>query len=170
MTELTVPQLDRPRVVAGADYLFDGPRGRVPLDALFDGRPRLAVHHTMPDHSGPADIVTTADVAAALSAPDLRLVLVSRAPYAQLERYRRHLGPDLPTYSAVTGAFAADFPASRRLPGTAGGDAWEVDEAGLSFFHRERDCLVHTGSVALTRLDFLSLLGVPDRFRTATAR
>ncbi|WIX84543.1 hypothetical protein [Amycolatopsis sp. DG1A-15b] len=66
-------------------------------------------------------------------------------------------------YSAASSAFAADFPASRRLPGTVGGDSWEVDEAGLSFFHRDHGSVVHTGSVALTRLDFLSLLGVPDR-------
>jgi predicted dithiol-disulfide oxidoreductase (DUF899 family) len=166
MTQPTVPALDHSHVVAAADYLFGGPWGRVSLAELFDGKPRLAVHHTMPDHSGPAGTVTTAEIAAALSTPDLRLVLVSRAPYAKLERYRRHLGRDLPTYSAAGSAFAADFPASRRLPGTAGGDFWEVDEAGLSFFHLEHSSVVHTGSVALSRLDFLSLLGVPDRFRS----
>jgi predicted dithiol-disulfide oxidoreductase (DUF899 family) len=163
MMELTVPELDRPRVVAGSTYQFEGPGGRLSLSELFGGMPRLAVHHTMPDHSGPADIEPAADVAAALHDPGLRLVLVFRAPYAKLERYRRHFGRNLPTYSAAGNTFAEDFPASRRLPGTAGDDAWEVAEAGLSFFRHEPGFVVHTGSVALTRLDFLSLLGVPDR-------
>ncbi|WP_410589879.1 DUF899 family protein [Amycolatopsis sp. lyj-23] len=164
--ELTVPELERPRVVAGFTYLFEGPRGRVSLSELFEGRPLLAVHHAMPDHSGPDDVVPVADVAAALHDPGLRLVLVSRAPYAKLERYRRHFGRSLPTYSAAGSAFAEDFPASRRLPGTAGGDSWEFAEAGLSFFRQQPGSVVHTGSVALTRLDFLRLLGVPDRLGT----
>ncbi|MEU0793622.1 DUF899 family protein [Amycolatopsis sp. NPDC005961] len=166
--ELTVPELGHPRVVAGCTYSFEGPRGRVSLSDLFDGKPRLAVHHAMPDHSGPDDVAPVADVAAALHDPDLRLVLVSRAPYAKLERYRRHFGRGLPTYSAGGSAFAEDFPASRRLPGTAGEDAWELTETGLSFFRQQPGFVVHTGSVALTRLDFLLLLGVPDRLRTDT--
>ncbi|MDX3190819.1 DUF899 family protein [Streptomyces sp. MN03-5084-2B] len=163
--ELTVPEIDRARAVTGPPYLFEGPDGRVSLSELFDGMPRLAVHHTMPDHSGPADTVPAADVGAALHDPGLRLVLVFRAPYAKLARYRRHFGRNLPTYSAAGNTFADDFPASRRLPGTVGGDPWDVAEAGLSFFRHEPGFVVHTGSVALTRLDFLSLLGVPDRFR-----
>ena len=169
MTKLTVPELDRPRTVAAAKYLFEGPQGRISLADLFDGRPRLAVHHTMPDHSGPVDVVPAADIAAALHDPELRLVLVSRAPYAKLEQYRRHFGRDLPTYSAG-GAFTTDFPASRRLPEAADGEFWDDGESGLSFFARERGSVLHTGSVAMSRLDFLSLLGVPDRLRPATGR
>jgi predicted dithiol-disulfide oxidoreductase (DUF899 family) len=169
MTKLTVPELDRPRTVAAAKYLFEGPQGRISLADLFDDRPRLAVHHAMPDHSGPFDVVPPADLAVALHDPDLRLVLVSRAPYAKLEQYRRHFGRDLPTYSAG-GVFTTDFPASLRLPEAAGGEFWEDDEAGLSFFAHERGQVLHTGSVAVSRLDFLSLLGVPDRLRSATGR
>lgn len=168
MTKLTVPELDRPRSVTAAKYLFEGPQGRLSLADLFDGRPRLAVHHTMPDHSGPFDVVPGADLAAALHDPDLRLVLVSRAPYAKLERYRRHFGRDLPTYSAGI-AFTTDFPAARRLS-SAGGEFWDDDDAGLSFFGREHGSVLHTGSVALSRLDFLGLLGVPDRLRSGTGR
>ncbi|MEV6878443.1 DUF899 family protein [Amycolatopsis sp. NPDC051128] len=169
MTKLSVPELDRPRTVAEAKYLFEGPEGRISLADLFDGRPRLAVHHTMPDRSGPFDVVPAAEIAAALHDPGLRLVLVSRAPYAKLEQYRRHFGQDLPTYSAA-GAFATGFPASRRLDEAAGGEFWNDDEAGLSFFERERGSVLHTGSVAVSHLDFLSLLGVPDRLRSATGR
>ncbi|VVJ20369.1 Uncharacterised protein [Amycolatopsis camponoti] len=169
MTKLTVPELERPRAVAAATYLFEGPQGPISLADLFDGRPRLAVHHTMPDHSGPFDVAPAADIAAALHDPGLRLVLVSRAPYAKLEQYLRHFGRDLPTYSA-TGAFTTDFPASRRVSEAAGGVFWDDDEAGLSFFGQERGSVLHTGSVAVSRLDFLGLLGVPDRLRPATGR
>ena len=160
MTELTVPELDRPRVVAGGQYLFEGPRGRVSLAGLFGGHPRLAVHHPMADHSGPADVLPAADLAAALDDPGLRLVLVSRAPYAKLEQYRRHLGWDVAAYSAAGTTFTEDFPATRHVPG----DSWD-DESGLSFFRLADDSLLHTGSVAVPRLDFLGLLsrtgGVP---------
>lgn len=166
MPKLTVPELDRPRTVAAAKYLFEGPQGRISLADLFDGRPRLAVHHTMPDHSGPFDVVPPADLAVALHDPDLRLVLVSRAPYTKLERYRRHFGRDLPTYSAG-GAFTTDFPASRRLSEAADSEFWD-DEGGLSFFSHEHGPVLHTGSVAVSRLDFLGLLGVPDRLRPTT--
>src|SRR3569833_3290327 len=117
MTTLIVPELDRPRTVTAAKYPFEGPQGRISLADLFDGHRRLAVHHTLPGHDGPFADVPDADIAAALHDPDLRLVLVSRAPYAKLERYRRHFGRDLPTYSAGR-AFTADFPVSRRLPET----------------------------------------------------
>ncbi|MFF1611650.1 hypothetical protein ACFVYA_28020 [Amycolatopsis sp. NPDC058278] len=83
MTELTVPELDRPRVVAGSAYLFEGPRGPVSPSELFDGKPRPAVHD-----------------------PGVRLVLVSGAPYAKFERYRRHFGRGLPAHSAAGSAFA----------------------------------------------------------------
>ncbi|SFW72240.1 DUF899 family protein [Amycolatopsis australiensis] len=168
MTKLTVPELDRPRIVTAADYLFEGPRGRISLADLFDGRARLAVHHTTPDHDGPLGDVPAADVAAALHDPDLRLVLVSRAPYARLARYRRHFGRGLATYSARR-AFTADFPVSRRLAGT-GGDCRDDLEAALGFFRLEQGRVLHTGSVALSRLDFLSLLGVPDRLGSADGR
>jgi predicted dithiol-disulfide oxidoreductase (DUF899 family) len=167
MTELTVPELDRPRVVAGAKYLFEGPQGRISLAELFGGRPRLAVHHAMPDHSGPDDLVPTADIAAALHDPDLRLVLVSRASYAKLEQYRRHLGWDLAAYSAAGTAFIADFPATRHVPGAAGGDEWGDEDSGLSFFRMAQGSVLHTGSVAVPRLDFLGLLADAGGFPPA---
>jgi predicted dithiol-disulfide oxidoreductase (DUF899 family) len=158
MTELTVPELDRPRFIAGARHPFEGPRGRVSLAELFGGRERLAVHHPMADHSGPADVVPTADITAALHDPALRLVLVSRAPYAKFEQYRRHLGWDVAAYSAAGTAFTDDFPATRHVPGAADSDSWDDDESGLSFFRLADGRVLHTGSVAVPRLDFLGLL------------
>jgi len=169
MTKLIVPELDRPQGVTAAKYQFEGPQGRISLADLFDGHRRLAVHHTMPGHSGSFTDVPAADIAAAVHDPELRLVLVSSAPYAELERYRRHFGRDLATYSAGR-AFTADFPVTRRLPETGGGEYWDDLEAALSFFRCEHGSVLHTGSVALSRLDFLSLLGVPDRVGSVADR
>ncbi|MGW4065370.1 DUF899 family protein [Amycolatopsis sp. NPDC004747] len=166
MTELTVPELDRPRAVAGAKYLFEGPRGRVSLAGLFGGHQRLAVHHPMADHSGPSDVVPTAEVAAAVGDPGLRLVLVSRAPYAKVEQYRRHLGWDVAAFSAAGTAFTGDFPATRHVPG-AGGGGEQDDESGLSFFRLTDGFLLHTGSVAVPLPDFLSLLAHLGGFPSA---
>jgi predicted dithiol-disulfide oxidoreductase (DUF899 family) len=133
----------------------------VSLAALFGGCERLAVHHPMTDHSGPADVVPTADVTAALHDPGLRLVLVSRAPYAKLEQYRRHLGWDVAAYSAAGTAFTGDFPATRHVAGAGGGDAWDDDESGVSFFRLVDGSVLHTGSVAVPHLDFVGLLANP---------
>lgn len=165
MTELTVPELDRPRIVAGTKYLFEGPQGHVSLAGLFGRHERLAVHHPMADHSGPADVVPVADIAAALHDPGLRLVLVSRAPYAKVEQYRRHLGWDVPAYSAAGTAFADDFPATRHVPG-AGCGSWD-EETGLSFFRLGDGRVLHTGSVIVPRLEFLGLLAGLDGFPPA---
>lgn len=161
MPKLTVPELDRPRVVAGAKYLFEGPHGRIPLAELFAGNARLAVHHPMPDHSGPEDVVATAEIAAALHDPQVRLVLVSRAPYSKLAQYRRYLGRGPAAYSAAGTTFTTDFPATRHVPGAAGGGPWSDDEPGLSFFRLEHGVVLHTGSFAVPRLDFLALLADP---------
>jgi predicted dithiol-disulfide oxidoreductase (DUF899 family) len=159
VTELTLPESQRTVVVVWK-YRFEGPRGRVLLEDLFDTRTRLAVYHPMPDLSGPADVVPTAEVAATLAEPDVRLVLVSHAPYTKLEQYRRHFGRDLPAYSVVGTGFADDFAATLRVPSAERTGPWDDDCAGLSFFRRERDSVRHTGSIAVPQLDFLGLLAV----------
>jgi len=161
VTELTLPESQRTPAVALWKYQFEGPHGRVLLADLFDHRARLAVYHPMPDLSGPADVVPTAEVAAALAEPDVRLVLVSHAPYTKLEQYRRHFGRNLPAYSVVGTGFADDFAATLRIPSAERTGPWDDDCAGLSFFRRERDSLRHTGSIAVPQLDFLGLLAVP---------
>ncbi len=165
MSELTVLELDRPRIVAGAKYLFEGPQGHVSLRELFGRHERLAVHHPMADHSGPADVVPVVAIADTLQEPGLRLVLVSRAPYAKVEQYGRYLGWDVPAYSAAGTAFTDDFPATRHVPG-AGGESWD-DESGLSFFRLDGGCVLHVGSVVVPRLEFLSLLTAPGGFPPA---
>ncbi|MDT7799992.1 MAG: hypothetical protein QOI78_3425 [Actinomycetota bacterium] len=161
MTELTLPESQRTPAATLWKYQFEGPDGRVLLADLFGDRARLAVYHPMPDFSGPEDLVPTAEVAAALAEEDLRLVLVSHAPYPKLEQYRHHFGRNLPAYSVVSAGFAEDFAATHRIPSAERTGPWDDDCAGLSFFRRERDSVRHVGSIAVPQLDFLGLLAVP---------
>ena len=164
MTELALPGLTRPspprpRSVPAGAYRFAGPAGRVTLAGLFDGHRRLVVHHTVPDRSRPSAIASAEELSAALHTRDTHLVIVSQAPYAKIEQYRRHFGWDLPVYSVPDTGFAADFPATRRLEGAGLGEH-DDDGPGLSFFRQDGRSVLHTGSIAVPYLDFLALAGV----------
>lgn len=163
MTELALPGLTRPapprpRPVPAGAYRFVGPAGPVTLAGLFEGHRRLVVHHTVPVRSRPFAVASAEELSAALHTRDTRLVIVSQAPFAKIEQYRRHFGWDLPVYSAVDAGFAADFPATRRLGGTGPGE--RDDGPGLSFFRQDGRSVLHTGSIAVPYLDFLALAGV----------
>ncbi|RSM38814.1 DUF899 domain-containing protein [Amycolatopsis balhimycina DSM 5908] len=163
MTELalpgpTRPALSRPRPVPAGAYRFVGPAGPVTLAGLFEGRQRLVVHHTVPDRSRPSAVASAEELSAALHTRDTRLVIVSHAPYAKIEQYRKHFGWDLPVYSALDTGFAADFPATRRLEGAGLGE--HDDGPGLSFLRQDGRSVLHTGSIAVPYLDFLALADV----------
>lgn len=172
MNQLTLPdltpprttKLPKPRTVRAPMYRFDGAEGRVDLTGLFHGHRRLAVHHTMPDRSGPGAAAAASEISALLNATGTKLVIVSFAPYAKLVEYGRHFGFDLPAYSVTGTGFGADFPATRHLDGTG---SEECDDApGVSFFARDGHSVQHLGSIAVPYLDFLGLAGVTgDRRR-----
>jgi predicted dithiol-disulfide oxidoreductase (DUF899 family) len=80
-------------------YGFDGPKGKETLADLFGGRSQLIVYHFMlgpdwkegcPSCSFLSDHIDGSVVP--LVARDVRLVVVSRAPLAQIEAYKRRLG------------------------------------------------------------------------------
>src|SRR5215468_8138392 len=77
-------------------YVFDGPSGPVSLEGLFSGRHQLIVQHFMFDPSWDegckscsfwADNFEGIDVH--LAHRDVSFVLISRAPIATLETYRK---------------------------------------------------------------------------------
>jgi predicted dithiol-disulfide oxidoreductase (DUF899 family) len=145
---MTLSELVHPGNLAGAATTFIGRDGAVPLEQLFSGRRRLAVYHTAPE--GVATPGATAeDLHAVLRDPDTRLVLVSRAPFEMLEQYRRHLGHDLPCYSAL-GTGPAD-------------DAWDQVSV-LSLFRHDGVHVVHTVTIPVPSAGFLAdALDVLDR-------
>ena len=98
------------------DYQFDGPHGRVPLRELFDGHSQLIVYHFMfapgwgegcPLCSFWADSFNAMPVH--LASRDTAFAAVSRAPFAEIEDYRRRMRWSFPWYSSAPGDFNYDF-------------------------------------------------------------
>lgn len=127
----------QPMVRIGKDYLFDGPHGKVRLPDLFEGRRQLLVYHFMfaPDVHGWPDagcpgcsmFVDNLGHPSHLHARDTSLALVSRAPLANIERFRKRMGWDRPWYSSDGSDFNRDMGATN--------DQGEVP--GLSVFLRD---------------------------------
>jgi len=134
-------------------YSFDTPTGRRTLAELFAGRRQLMVQHFM---LGPgweqgckscsfmADHLVGAQVH--LAQRDLSVVLVSRAPLAEIERFRQRMGWDFDWVSSHGSDFNLDFhvsfPAETRVGGEVdynyGRVEFPQDEApGISFFCKD---------------------------------
>jgi predicted dithiol-disulfide oxidoreductase (DUF899 family) len=80
-------------------YEFEGPEGRMPLADLFDGRSQLAVYHFMlaPGWAeGCKSCSYLADhfdgAAIHLANRDVTLMVVSRAPLAEIEAFKKRMG------------------------------------------------------------------------------
>ena len=98
------------------DYVFDAPEGRRTLAELFDGRRQLVVQHFMfapgweqgcKSCSFMADHIDGAKVHVAQR--DTTLLVVSRAPLADIERFRRRMGWQFKWVSSHGSDFNHDF-------------------------------------------------------------
>ncbi|MGN8021913.1 DUF899 domain-containing protein [Phyllobacterium sp. 22229] len=104
-----------PMVQIEKDYVFEGPKGKLGLYDLFEGRRQLIVYHFMlgpgegegcPGCSFLADSIGNL---AHLHARDTTLVVVSRAPLAEIEAYRKRMGWTFPWVSSHGSDFNYDF-------------------------------------------------------------
>jgi predicted dithiol-disulfide oxidoreductase (DUF899 family) len=104
-----------PMVKITKDYVFDGPKGKQPLKALFDGRQQLVVYHFMFDPawdkgcSGGTGYVAALGDLSKLNDLDTTFVLVSRAPLAKLDVYKTQKGWNVPWFSSFGSDFNYDF-------------------------------------------------------------
>jgi len=105
-----------PWVRIDKSYAFDTPEGRRTLAELFDGRRQLLVQHFMfapgweqgcPSCSFMADHSDGMNVH--LAQRDVTLVAVSRAPLADIERFRRRMGWQFNWVSSHGSDFNYDF-------------------------------------------------------------
>jgi predicted dithiol-disulfide oxidoreductase (DUF899 family) len=104
-----------PMVRIEKDYVFEGPAGKARLLDLFGERRQLIVYHFMFDPSWDEGcpscsfLVDNIGHLSHLHAWQTSLVLVSRAPMAQIESFKERMGWTVPWYSSFGGDFNYDF-------------------------------------------------------------
>ncbi len=145
------------------NYVFDAPEGKRTLADLFEGRRQLLVQHFMlgpdweqgcPSCSFMAD--HTDGMTVHLAHRDVTLVAVSRAPLAQIERFRRRMGWRFKWVSSHGSNFNYDFGVSFTPEEKAKGEVtynygtqpFESEELpGISVFYQdEAGAAFHTYS------------------------
>lgn len=165
-----------PMVPVDKPYLFDTPEGEATLLGLFEGRRQLIVYHFMFHRDrgegcpGCSFLVDNIGHLAHLHARDTTLALVSRAPLAELQRFKARMGWTLPWYSSWGSDFNYDFHVSQDesvapveynyrskaemlARGEHGNLAGELP--GLSVFLRDGEHVFHSYSSYARGLDML---------------
>jgi predicted dithiol-disulfide oxidoreductase (DUF899 family) len=137
---LAAERRQMPWMAVEKNYVFDGPKGKVSLLELFEGRRQLIVYraffepgvHGWPEHACIGCSLGADQVGhlAHLNARDTTLAYVSRAPQADIARLKARMGwEDIPWYT-ITDSFDADF----------GVDEWH----GHNAFIRDGDRIFRT--------------------------
>ncbi len=129
-----------PMMAVDKDYRFDGPDGPASLLDLFDGRRQLIVYRFFfepgvadwPENgcSGCSMVADQVAHPAHLNARDTSLAFVSRAPQADIARWKARMGWELIPWYTLTDDFDADF----------GVDEWH----GTNAFLRDGDRILRT--------------------------
>lgn len=129
-----------PWMAVEKDYVFEGPKGRLSLSDLFQGRRQLIVYRAFyepgvygwPEHACRGCSMVADQVAhvAHLNARDTTLVFASRAPQADIARLKQRMGWQNIPWVTVTDGFDADF----------GVDEWH----GTNVFIRDDDRIFRT--------------------------
>ena len=114
--ELARARRDLPWEKVEKNYVFDAPEGKVALAELFDGKSQLIVQHFMfgpdwnegcPSCSFWTDNFNGVDVH--LAHRDTAFVLISRAPIAKLEAYKKRMGWTVRWVSSLNNDFNFDY-------------------------------------------------------------
>jgi len=101
-------------------YVFDGPKGKQTLADLFESKSQLIVYHFMlgpgwkegcPSCSYLGDHFDGA--LPHLAARDVRLVAISRAPFTEIEAFKKRMGWKFPWYSSNGTDFNFDYHVSQ---------------------------------------------------------
>jgi predicted dithiol-disulfide oxidoreductase (DUF899 family) len=127
-------------------YVFEGPTGAVTLADLFEGRPQLLLYHFMfapqvhgwPDAGCPGCSMFTDNIGqftpTHLAQRGVSLALVSLAPLANIEAYRRRMGWPHRWVSSAASSFNVDLGLTRP----------DGENHGLSVFLRRGDDIYRT--------------------------
>jgi len=142
-----------PWVRADKHYVFDTPQGQRSLADLFEGRRQLMVQHFMftpGKEQGCRSCSYMADhtdgALPHLAQRDLAFVAVSRAPIADIERFRQRMGWQFKWVSSGDGDFNYDFNVSFTPEEMARGEVYYnftmqpfplPDAPGISVFYKD---------------------------------
>jgi predicted dithiol-disulfide oxidoreductase (DUF899 family) len=137
-----------PRVRIDKDYALQGADGRARLVDLFDGRRQLLLYHFMlggsqeAGCSGCSMFIDQVGHPAHLHARDTSFAMVSRAPIAKIEAYRKRMDWTLPWYSSFETDFNPDFGVGPEVPRPA--EYQDGETFGLSVFLRDGEQVFRT--------------------------
>ncbi|MFY9935143.1 MAG: DUF899 domain-containing protein [Streptosporangiaceae bacterium] len=133
--ELARQRRELPWVTVEKEYRFDTDDGTRTLAELFGGRSQLLFYHFMFGPSYAAGDPTNSSMADGmdgllphLRARDVTLLLVSQAPLAKLQAYKRRMGWSVPWVSSANTDFNLDFGGSYTPDQVR---SWGLDEGGL---------------------------------------
>lgn len=168
---LSAARRQLPWVKIEKNYVFEGPNGKETLTDLFGGKSQLMIYHFMlgpgwvqgcPSCSFLADHFDGA--ATHLAQRDVSFVVVSRAPLAEIEAYKKRMGWKFKWVSSHDNDFNRDFHVSFTPAEKASGAAeynyvnggFPSEEApGLSTFIKDGGTLFHTYSTYGRGLDII---------------
>jgi len=160
-----------PWVKIEKNYVFEGPAGKETLADLFGGKSQLLVYHFMlgpgwkdgcPSCSFLADHFDGANIH--LAQRDVAFVVVSRAPLAEIDAYKKRMGWRFKWMSSYGGDFNHDFHVSFTPEEKASGKveynyavgSFPSEEApGLSAFSKDGGAVFHTYSTYGRGLDII---------------
>jgi predicted dithiol-disulfide oxidoreductase (DUF899 family) len=153
--EISRQRRELPWVKVEKEYTFDAPQGNVKLAELFDGRSQLVVYHFMfgpawqegcPSCSFLMDHVDGTIVH--LNARDVTMVMVSRAPLAKIEGFKKRMGWRFKWVSSYGSDFNSDFRVAFTKEELANGSKtynfgsippYGEETHGLSVFYKKAD-------------------------------
>lgn len=180
LDELSRERRKLPWVRVEEHYVFDGAGGEITLAELFAGRRQLAVYHFMfgPDweEGCPSCSFVSDHLDGAiphLSARDVTLVAVSRAPITKLDAFKKRMGWHFNWVSSLGNNFNRDFRVSFTEAEKEGGkvnynyttqEFPSTEAPGMSVFYKDaRNRIFHTYSTYSRGLDqFLTAYRILD--------
>jgi predicted dithiol-disulfide oxidoreductase (DUF899 family) len=169
--ELSKQRLELPWEAVEKSYVFEGPKGGETLGDLFGGRSQLMVYHFM---FGPgwkegcqscsylADHFDSMTIH--LANRDVTLAVISRAPIAEIEAFKKRMGWKFKWVSSYGNDFNYDYQVSSTAEELATGlvdynyskTTFPSEERpGLSAFYKDGSGIFHTYSAYARGLDIL---------------
>jgi predicted dithiol-disulfide oxidoreductase (DUF899 family) len=167
---LSKKRCELPWVRVDKNYVFDGRKGKQTLADLFGGKSQLIVYHFMfgpgweagcPSCSYLADHFDGAAIH--LAQRDVSFVVISRAPFPEIEKYQRRMGWKFKWVSSFGSDFNHDYQVSQSAEEKAKGKAYynyetttfpSEERPGASVFYKnDTGELFHTYSTYGRGLD-----------------